>query len=130
MDKAKLRAEYTRIRNSVSNELRTEYSSQIADRLFKTELYKNAECVFVYVSAKSEVETHLIIDRMLADGKRVSVPLCDVKSHTMQAVEIKSRSELTASHYGILEPADNGNAVEITDIDLCIVPALAFDKRE
>jgi 5-formyltetrahydrofolate cyclo-ligase len=47
----------------------------------------------------------------------------------MKAVEIKGLDDLKESSFGVLEPESTLNAVNPKDIDLVLVPGLAFDKR-
>lgn len=127
--KRELRKTYAQKRNLIDKDVWVCYNNKIADKLLKSDLYKSAKTVFVYVSIGSEVETLGLIDRMIADGKAVAVPLCDTKSHTMKSVLIKSRADLKRGAYNIPEPDDISNVIDKSEIDLCIVPALAFDRH-
>ncbi len=90
------------------------------------EEFKNAQTVFCYVSAGSEVKTHSFIKEVLKT-KRVLVPYCIDKNGTMIAVEIKSLDELEEGFFGILSPKNPAEFPK-TEIDFAIVPAVAFDK--
>ncbi len=125
--KKELRAEFTQRRSSIDKGLRDDYSNRFADRLLNSEFYRAADTVFIYVSVGSELGTHKLIDRMLADGKTVAVPLCDIACRTMQAVVISGRDDLADGAYGIPEPGGELKILEKSEIDLCIAPALAYD---
>ena len=88
--------------------------------------FKKASVVFCYVSFENEISTLDLIKELLKE-KRVVVPYCTDKNGTMICVEIKSIAELKIGSYGILEPC---NPIEFDkkEIDLCIVPGLAFDS--
>ena len=94
----------------------------------KNSEYKHAECVFVYISVGDEVSTGKLISKMFSDGKRVCVPLCYGKG-IMDAVEISSEEELVPGKYNIPEPADKTRVVDASELDLIIVPGVAFDEK-
>ena len=89
--------------------------------------FKEAETVFCYVSAGSEVNTHEFIKEILP-LKRVVVPYCTDKCGNMIAVEIKSFDELEEGLFGIPEPI-NPKEFSKEEIDFAVVPAIAFDKE-
>ncbi len=128
LDKKSLRKELLRKRNEIPINLRHKESEEIKNTLLSMSEYKNAKSVFVYVSFGSEVETQSLIEAILKDKKRVAVPLCDTKTHTMQAVEITDISHLKNGAYGILEPDVNAGILAPDEIDLIIVPAISFDR--
>lgn len=88
--------------------------------------FKNSDVVFCYVSFENEISTHNLINALLKE-KRVVVPYCADKNGTMICVEIKSLSDLKEGSFGILEPQ---SPIEFNkeEIDLCIIPGLAFDS--
>lgn len=128
-EKRLLRAKFRSVRNSIDKALLMEESEKIFQHFIKSDFYKNAEVIFIYVSVGSEVETEKIIKAAFADGKRVAVPLCDAESRTMKAVLIDDMSELNVGSYGIPEPKDTSRSIAKSNIDLVVVPALAFDKN-
>ncbi len=127
--KKELRARYRSLRNSMSDTLQTAENEKIYELLINSQVYKDAQTIFIYVSVGSEVSTDKIIRKALSDGKRVAVPLCDTQSRTMSAVVIDDMSQLVCGAYGIPEPQTDNKPLEKNCIDLAIVPALAFDRR-
>lgn len=121
MDKKELRKKYTKVRAEVED--KDLKDKLIRRNLRELDLYKKARSVFVFISYRSEVDTKGIIDDILADGKKLLVPL--VKGSEMIAVEVKGIDDLEPNKMGILEPKDGE---EVTDVDLTITPGLAFDK--
>lgn len=106
-----------------SEEYRREASEIIQDRFLNSVEYANSKSIFVYISTKNEVETRKIIEKAFSDGKIVSVP--KIYDNDMQAIEIEKTSEYNVNKYGILEPVV-GKIVR--NIDLCVVPLVAFDR--
>lgn len=122
MDKKELRKKYTKVRADVED--KEGKDRLIRKNLRELDIYKKAKSVFVFISYKSEVDTRGIIEDILADGKKLLVPL--VKGSEMIAVEVKGIDDLEPNKMGILEPKSGD---EVTDVDLTITPGLAFDKR-
>ncbi|WP_277222344.1 5-formyltetrahydrofolate cyclo-ligase [Peptoniphilus vaginalis] len=121
MDKKELRKKYTKVRAEVED--KDLKDKLIRKNLRELDLYKKARSVFVFISYRSEVDTKGIIDDILADGKKLLVPL--VKGSEMIAVEVKGIDDLEPNKMGILEPKDGE---EVTEVDLTLTPGLAFDK--
>lgn len=122
MDKKELRKKYTKVRADVEN--KEGKDKLIRENLRGLDIYKKAKSVFVFISYKSEVDTRGIIEDILADGKKLLVPL--VKGSEMIAVEVRGIDDLEPNKMGILEPKSGD---EVTDVDLTITPGLAFDKN-
>lgn len=102
------------------------YDARIFHLVTESEEYKKAGVIFIYVSYNHEADTHSIICRALKDNKTVCVPKIISKLHGMKAVQIKSFKELKPGAYGILEP-ENNCGIDAENIDLVILPGLAFD---
>lgn len=131
--KTELRKKYAYLRDSIPKERRIDDAAGICQRLVESEYYKRSKTVFVYVSFGSEVSTELLIDRIIRDKGLAVVPLCDTEAHTMRLIGIENKTQLEAGSYGILEPKrkllEGGELTEFdkNEIDLAIVPGLAFD---
>lgn len=111
-------------RDELSEKEIAEKSNLIKKRLFALPEFKKAKTVMFFVSFGKEVFTHDMIKESLKK-KRVCVPV--VKDDTLIATEIKDFKELnTKNRYGILEPSKISD-IDISEIDLVIVPGVAFD---
>ena len=102
----------------------------IAARLFALPAYQKAKTVLAYASLPDEVNTDVIIERALADGKTVAVPYCEAEKGIMTFYTINSLSDLHSGSYGIREPQPRPSAL-LTDFcdALILVPALCFDAN-
>lgn len=116
-------------RNCLSITERDIKDKNIFNRVVNSEIYKNSEVIFIYVSFNGEVDTLKIIEYSLNHNKIVCVPrvICNTKS--MEAVKISSTYELAKGLYGILEPKKICKAIDKKDIDLVLIPGIAFDKK-
>lgn len=121
--KNELRKKLLKVRADINKETKISVKEKIT---FLPE-YKTAESVFCYVSKKGEAETDFLLEQILKDNKRLLVPRCIDKKGNMEAVEIKDLTCLKEGFYGIKEP-ETGKVVNKNEIDLCIVPGIAFDE--
>lgn len=110
---------------------KTKKSGIIRNRLFNEEVFKEARVVMFYVSLKDEVDTLSMIDEAIEIGKRVCVPVIFKEEKRLIAGEIKDRTaDLEKQHFGIYQPkTGHVKEVPLEDIDLIIVPGIAFDKN-
>jgi 5-formyltetrahydrofolate cyclo-ligase len=105
-------------REAISYSIRNEWNINIFNKLINSEFYNNARVIFAFVSFKSEVDTHKIINYALADKKIICVPKIRSMEKGIEIFRINSMSELSKGYFGILEPLDNCPAVDSNDIDL------------
>ena len=126
-DKKMLRKEILAKRKNIDTAKKEDMDKKIADKLYESKYYKEAKNIFIYISYDSEINTKEIINRALIDNKKVYVPRTEFKTRLMDAVEIASLDNLIESEYGILEPAMEEPHIEPDELDLIVVPGVAFD---
>ncbi len=89
-------------------------------------------CVHTYIASQKlgEVETaHLIKFLQFKNpGLKISVPKIDVPTGDMHHFHFEDNIELVDNLFGITEPT-GGTKISADEIDLVLVPLLAFDKR-
>ena len=102
-DTALLRKSALRLRDSLPEELRAQKSEEIARLILQSDAYRRAESLLVYVSYKTEVSTSALIDRALAQGRRVYVP--KVEGERMRFYRMFSDQDVSPGFRGSLEPA-------------------------
>ncbi|WP_459479952.1 5-formyltetrahydrofolate cyclo-ligase [Clostridium saccharoperbutylacetonicum] len=129
INKKELRKEILRKRQVMDAIEKEKADNKITDEFLKTDYYKKAEKIFIYVSYDSEINTKGIINRALSDNKKIYVPRTDFKTKNMDAVEIISLDELMENSYGILEPSIEKTSINPNNIDLIVVPGVAFDRN-
>ncbi len=122
------RKKYIEIRKQLSTESKEKFSAEIQNSFIMSDEYKNAESIFIYVSMKNEVSTTEVINRAIADGKTVAVPI-SLKNRDMFFVPIKSLDGLVKTKLGVYEP-DCGRECEIVpnEKSVLVVPGVAFDE--
>lgn len=129
--KAQLRTTYLRRLNQQEEDARRRKSATIWRKVSRLTAFRQATMVFCYVALPYEVQTWQMIRAMLRQGKRVAVPLVRRGSKRLRVSEVRDpAAELVPGAFGVLEPAPSARrAVRVREIDLVIVPGLAFDAR-
>lgn len=128
--KQRMRSEIKEWRRSMSPEQKAAYDAKILDRILALREFQACKTVLTYVSLPIEVDTKDLIAQSWAMGKRVVVPRCVENSRKMQFYYIDSFDQLKSQSFGVLEPIPEQCELFEDDRDsICIVPALAYDKR-
>lgn len=104
-----------------------EESVRILNELEKLGEFRDAGCVLAYMSMPGEVQTHEYLDRWHAAGKRVVLP--KVRGEAL-ALREYDPARLVSGYRGILEPSDEAAAVEPSEIELAVVPGVAFSFQK
>ena len=116
-EKQQLRRYYREARRTLSSDEKRFIDCKISDNLLKSDLYRDAACIFCYVSTGDEIGTAAILEQALTDGKTLCVP------------RIFSLDELKSGAYGIPEPSSGAPEIPPDGISLVIVPALSCDRN-
>lgn len=97
--------------------------------LFQQPEYRRASVVMIFLSVAHEVDTAPLALRAWEDSKRVLAPRVSWEQRRMLPIEIKSlTSDVQDGLMGIREPVE-GMPIPVADIDLVVVPGLAFDAE-
>lgn len=123
-EKKELRRQVREMRRKQDENVLRHESAALCARLLELPELKCARWVFCYVSCKGEAETHSLLQKLLAQGKRVAVPRCG-ENGAMDCVEIHGQEDLQPGRMGIPEPSPEAAAVPVEEIDFAVVPALA-----
>lgn len=126
MDKKALRASI-RARKRAMTEAQIEEKSRLLGELFAaSDLYRDAKTIYGYLPYNQEVRTVPMLERALADGKRVAVP--KVYGEEMKFIYLTDLSQVAKGYAGIPEPIGDGPVAE-DPTALVLMPGLAFDRE-
>lgn len=128
--KEEIRKEIIRLLRSQDEAARREKSRAISEKLLASDEFRQARTVMTYVSLPAEVDTVFLNEETLKRGKRVAVPFIDTANQAIIAAELTSMESLIKGPFGIYEPKDGAKrTVPLKEIDLIVVPAIAFDRK-
>ncbi len=99
-------------------------SAQACARLEALPEFTRARCVLLFLPMRGEIDTEPLVARALA-AKRVLLPY--VEGETLRAARIAGIGDTVIGPYGTREPARK-EPVATDEIDLVVVPGLAFDR--
>ena len=85
----------------------------------------DAKTIVAYYSLPDEVDTHSLIDELLADGKTVYLPKV-VSDEDMVLCRYTGVESLKEGAFGIMEPVGAQTSADEV-IDVVLVPGMAFD---
>jgi len=109
-------------------EERNRKSRVIKDKLFRTKIFQKAQRVMFYISFDGEVDTQKMIKEAQKLGKIIAVPVCSKNRIIIRPCILHGRVKLKKGPYGICEPAVK-KSIAPKDLDLVVVPGVAFDKK-
>ena len=128
--KARFRKQLRYKLNQLKPVERRQRSRKILARLFKHPSFLKARSILTYVAVDSEVQTYPVLKMVPKMGKRIYVPVIDLKKNQMRMIEVTDGKKLRPGAYGVPEPALRGNRIgNPKELDLAIVPGLGFDQR-
>lgn len=129
MTKKRLRQDFRARLAAIPADQLAERSAAACRRLLDQPEYQRAEVVMIFLSGPNEIETSQIALQAWSDLKRVLVPKVAWDQRRILPLEIRSlTSDIGPGYMGIREPID-GMPIPVADIDLVVVPGLAFDMQ-
>lgn len=129
MDKRKIRKEVLKQRDSITQEDKKAKDDSIKNILINLPEFEKANSILFYASYKSEVDTFVLMNYCISANKAVSLPKVNKESSELEIYKIKDLSELGAGYQNIPEPLLSKDRIMLKDIDLIIVPGVAFDEQ-
>lgn len=124
MDKQQLRT-LIREKKRAMTPIQIERASYHLAQLFlRTPQYRDAKSIYGYLPFNQEVDTRLILEQALRDGKRVALP--KTYGSEMRFVWVGDLQETQKSALGCPEPIADEPVADDPDA-LVLLPGLAFD---
>lgn len=99
----------------------------IQNALLETDEYKRAGVLALYAPIHNEVDTARVAADALASGKRIAFPV--VVEHGLIFREVKELSSLEKGSFGILEPCPTCMVFDPEEVDIFVLPGVAFDLQ-
>ena len=129
ISKDDIRKEIKRRLREQGSRVRAERSLVIQDKLLSDIKFRECSIVMIYVSLPEEVDTTHFIQKALKLGKRVVVPYIQQDNDELSVSEVTSMENLEKGPFGVFQPKPGQlKSVPLEEIDLVVVPAIAFDE--
>ncbi len=113
----------------LSGQARSEGSLRLTDKFTQWSIYREAKVVSCFAGGLNEVDTSVLLRRILADGKTLLMPYC-MGQETLSIGMAKIadlENDLEEGRFGLLEPMEALRNQTHPEPDLILVPGLAFD---
>ena len=95
--------------------------------VMESEWFRQADTIMAYAAIPPEAKLQPVLEGILAAGKTLVLPRCE-QDGVMTARRIADLRQLISGAYGIPEPKPDAPMVPTAEIDLILVPGLAFDR--
>ena len=128
-EKKALRSKILAARRGLLENYRQKASKRMLDVFTALPDFKEPHTVLGYASMPDEVQLRPLLEKWLSLGVTVALPRITGKGQ-MEAVSFTSFDQLVEGEFGILTPnPDVGKIIPPQELDLIIVPGVAFDTR-
>lgn len=116
---------------SFSEEERKQKQEAVENRLFDFANFVEAKIALLYLRRRCEVDTDSIIKKSILKGKKIILPLIDREKNKTTLYKIENlKEDVRMGPHDYYEPdPDRCKAVPAEQIDIAIIPGLAFDEK-
>ncbi len=125
--KEELRRRFRAWREGLDPRVVEELSSRVRTHLRSFPPYRRAKSVLFYCPFRGEVDVWPLLLEAQREGKRVLLPV--VRAGRMEAAFFQGKGFLRPGAFGILEPREEAPRLPPGELDLVLVPGLAFDEE-
>jgi len=127
-EKRALRRRTLARRRALTQAERAEASRSIVQRVLRLSEFQEAETVLLFASFGDEVDTWGLLREAAAAGKRVVLSRVRKGKLEMELCEVTDFEEqLEPGAMGIMEPVEECPEVRAAELDLVVLPGVAFD---
>lgn len=128
LEKKALRSSVISSRDALPAREREQASERVCEDISSMTPYLRASSILAFASFGSELNTQSLLRRVISDGKNLILPRVNKATQQLQLHRIKALNALIPGIWGILEPHADAIVFDLADIELIIVPGVAFDR--
>jgi 5-formyltetrahydrofolate cyclo-ligase len=125
-EKRRVRGEARSARNGIGPEARDAAARAVAARALALPEVAGARGVLAYAATGEELDPARLVSALRGAGARVAYPR--VCGPGRIALHWAAEADLARGYCGILEPGEDADTAAEADIDLVLVPGVAFDE--
>ncbi|MCX8089844.1 MAG: 5-formyltetrahydrofolate cyclo-ligase [Verrucomicrobiae bacterium] len=128
--KSALRHEVRRRLENLTPEQRDVASRRLCARLQQQPVWLNARAVLGFAPTAGEPDIWPLLQAALAEGRTVALPRFAPDRDAYEAAVVRDLSrDLVVARFGIREPSCACRTLAVSEVDLILVPGVAFDLR-
>ncbi len=129
MPKRALRQRIKDLLDAIPQDVIATRSAAVWRLLYETPEYRAADVIMIYLPLATEVDAQQLAQQAWADLKRVAAARVSWDQRRMFPVEVSSLTgRFEEDSYGVRE-ATEGMPIPINEVDLVVVPGLAYDHK-
>ena len=91
--------------------------------------YQESRVIALYSAFDHELDTTSLLEAAWSEPKTVALPRLNRHTHTISFHAVRDHKALSKSPLGIAEPQEDSPTMDLTAVDIVVVPALAADAR-
>jgi 5-formyltetrahydrofolate cyclo-ligase len=127
--KEELRKRAAALRRALPSEVRAARAARMCERLMELEAFRDARTIATYMPLRFEIAPTIATERAFALGKVVVLPRVDNSTKTVTLHRYEAEDPLEESSFMVREPLASAAIVPLQDVDVVLVPGLAFDAH-
>ena len=105
-------------------------SDAIVVRVRSLPAWSSAPAILLFAPMPDEPDIWPLVETALAEGKTLGLPRFSSQAQTYVAARVREiQPDICTGKYGIREPSEACSAIPWADIELIVVPGVAFDLR-
>lgn len=129
-DKAELRTKIRTILKGFSTEKRASDSAKLCASLQEQYFFQKAASILFFAPMSEEPDLWPLLSEVLPTKKLVALPCFDSENQAYVPRRVGDiHVEIISGKFGIREPAPTCVAIPLQDLDLVLVPGVAFDSN-
>jgi len=130
MNKAQIRRQIKSKRLALTNIYQQQAAKNLKYNLLQIKRIIYAKKIAVYLAANGEISLSPFINWCLLNHKKVYAPIISrYPKHHMRFVRLFNLQNLKYGKYKILEPKNTKQTANIINLDVVLMPLVAFDKN-
>ncbi len=126
-EKSEIRDANKAARAKMNSKAVSQKSHAAEESFLKSEIYKNSNCIMLYMPLGNEVDTAEIIKDAFRDGKHLVFPVTDKSTGEITPHYAAEDTLFKRGAFSVFEPCAT-QVAELKQIDAVIVPGIAFDR--
>lgn len=128
--KLQLRKHFRYLRSQVEPAYKQKTAKTVANLLADQPLFLQSQHIACYLPAKEELDTSCILDLIWKANKQCYLPVvANTEAKELQFVEYHQSDALQLNQYSIAEPVNRDIVIKPSQLDIVIMPLVAFDLR-
>jgi len=125
--KRALRRQMRKVQKQFSAEARAAASVALCAQLGREPVWREAQRILAFAPLPDEPDVRPLWEAALREGRTVALPRFDAARGAYEVRQVQAAGQLQQANFGILEPDGDSPRVELNQLDLVLLPGVAFD---